>query len=155
MPVIQYEVYIEAPIELCFDLARDIDIHMKTTAKTKERAIAGVTSGYIEEGQTVTWEAVHLGVKQRLTAKISQMDRPHKFTDVMVKGAFHSFTHTHEFVQKGTGTVMKDTFIYTSPLGILGKLADKLFLERYMRNFIVTRVDALKKYAEEQQLVRK
>lgn len=100
----------------------------------------------------MTWEAVHLGVKQRLTAKITEMERPYSFTDEMVKGAFHSFTHTHEFRASGTGTMMKDTFAYKSPLGILGVLADKLFLEQYMRNFIVHRANELKEIAESQRM---
>ncbi|WP_308302518.1 SRPBCC family protein [Peribacillus deserti] len=85
--------------------------------------------GLMELGDTVTWEAIHFGVKQKLTARIIEMDNPKKFTDTMVKGAFHSFTHTHEFSKCLTGTVMKDTFAYTSPFGILGNLADTLFLE--------------------------
>lgn len=107
-----------------------------------------MTTGLMENGDTVTWEAVHLGVRQRLTAKIIEMDRPHKFTDVMVKGAFHSFTHTHEFIESGTGTLMKDTFSYKSPFGIIGKIADRLFLERYMKNFITDRAKELKRIAE-------
>lgn len=148
MPVISYEIYINAPIEVCFDLTRDVEIHTKTTAKTKERAVAGVTSGRMGEGDQVTWEAVHLGIKQKLTAKIVEMERPNRFTDVMVKGAFHSFTHTHEFIEKEDGTIMKDRFVYRSPLGVLGSLADKLFLQRYMNRFIVNRANELKKIAE-------
>ena len=91
MPIITHEIYVAAPIHICFDLTRNVDVHTETTAKTKEKAIAGVTTGLMENGDTVTWEAVHLGVKQRLTAKIIEMDRPHKFTDVMVKGAFPLF----------------------------------------------------------------
>lgn len=45
---------------------------------------------------------------------------------------------------------MKDTFSYTSPLGILGVMADTLFLEKYMRNFIVNRANELKRIAENQ-----
>ncbi|WP_392454981.1 cell division protein [Chryseomicrobium aureum] len=149
MPIIHHEIFIHAPITVCFDLARNIDVHIQTTGKTNERAVAGVTSGLIEKGQTVTWEATHLGVRQKLTAKITQMERPYQFVDVMVKGAFHSFTHTHEFVESGTGTIMKDTFSYKSPLGIVGILVDKLLLERYMREFIVNRAEGLKKIAEE------
>lgn len=148
MPVIKHEIYIEAPIQICFDLARNIQVHMETTSKTKERAIGGVTEGLIELGESVTWEAVHLGVKQKLTAKITEMEKPYRFTDEMVKGAFHSFTHTHEFIENGTGTVMKDEFAYISPLGILGKLADRLFLKKYMKAFIVNRALALKEIAE-------
>ena len=149
MPIIHHEIFIHAPITVCFDLARNIDVHIQTTGKTNERAVAGVTSGLIEKGQTVTWEATHLGVRQKLTAKITEMDRPYRFVDVMVKGAFHSFTHTHEFVGSGTGTIMKDIFSYKSPLGVVGIIADKLFLERYMREFIVSRAEELKKIAEE------
>lgn len=151
MPIIEYEITINAPIHICFDLARDVDVHTETTAKTKERAIAGVTTGLMENGDTVTWEAIHLGIKQKLTAKIIEMNRPYHFTDIMVKGAFHSFTHTHEFIESSTGTIMKDTFSYQSPFGFLGKIADRLFLERYMRNFIVDRAKELKKIAERNQ----
>lgn len=87
-------------------------------------------------------------MKQRLTAKISEMDEPYTFTDVMVKGAFHSFTHRHCFIGKDNGTIMKDHFEYHSPFGIIGQLADKLFLEKYMRNFLVSRANELKKIAE-------
>jgi ligand-binding SRPBCC domain-containing protein len=151
MPIIKHEIYIEAPINVCFDLARNIQVHTETTLKTRERAIGGVTEGLIELGESVTWEAVHLGIKQKLTAKITEMEKPYRFTDEMVKGAFHSFIHTHEFIESGTGTVMKDEFAYISPLGILGKLADRLFLEKYMQAFIVNRALALKEIAEKMQ----
>lgn len=148
MPTINYEIYIEAPIAVCFDLARNVDVHTETTAKTKERAVAGVTSGVMEKGDSVTWEATHLGVRQKLTAQIMAMEKPYSFTDCMVKGAFHSFVHTHEFIEKDSGTIMRDRFVYRAPLGILGKLADRLFLENYMNRFIAERAIALKKIAE-------
>ena len=56
--------------------------------------------------------------------------------------------YTHEFIESGTGTIMKDTFSYKSPFGILGIIVDKLFLEKYMRNFIVNRAKELKRIAE-------
>jgi ligand-binding SRPBCC domain-containing protein len=133
---------------LCFDLSRNVEIHTKTTSHTNERAVRGVKKGLLTKGDEVTWEAIHLGIKQRLTAKISEMNEPYTFTDVMVKGAFHSFTHTHEFIENGSGTIMKDIFEYKSPFGIIGQIADKLFLEKYMTRFLVTRADELKKIAE-------
>ena len=148
MPIIKHTIFIDAPIQVCFDLARNVKIHTETTKKTKERAIAGVTEGLMENGQTVTWEAIHFGVKQRLTAKVIKMDKPYAFTDVMVKGAFHSFTHTHEFIESGTGTIMIDRFSYQSPYGLLGRIADRLFLEKYMRKFIINRAQELKRIAE-------
>ena len=43
---------------------------------------------------------------------------------------------------------MKDIFDFTSPLGILGQIADILFLKSYMRRFIVERDNLIKKAAE-------
>ncbi|WP_421381547.1 SRPBCC family protein [Bacillus salacetis] len=149
MPVIEHQQFIEAPIDLCFDLARNVSIHTQTTSNTKEKAVGGVTSGLLEEGDTVTWEAVHLGIKQTLTAKVTHLEKPDKFVDIMVKGAFHSFVHTHYFKEEAGGTLMTDHFDYTSPFGVLGIAADKLFLKRYMRRFIVSRAVSLKRIAED------
>ncbi len=114
MPLIKHDIFIDAPINVCFDLARNVDVHIETTSKTKEKAIDGVIVGLMENGDTVTWEATHLGVKQKLTAKIIEMEKPYKFTDVMVKGAFHSFTHTHEFIEDVLNCVkMKRKFLYS------------------------------------------
>lgn len=84
MPVIEYQQFIKAPVELCFDLTRSVDIHTQTTAKTKEIAVEGVTEGLLEEGDTVTWEAIHFGIKQRLKVKVTLMDKPNKFVDIML-----------------------------------------------------------------------
>lgn len=148
MPTIETDLLIFAPPEICFDCARSIELHMESTAQTRERAIAGRMSGLIELGETVTWEAVHFGIKQQLTAKITEFEKPVHFVDEMVKGAFKSFRHTHEFTVVEGGTHMKDVFSYTSPLGVLGKLADVLFLENYMKGFFVHRNNVIKAAAE-------
>ncbi|TQR17536.1 SRPBCC family protein [Psychrobacillus vulpis] len=148
MPIITHKQFINAPVGICFDLARNVDIHIKTNAKTKERAVIGVTEGLLEEGDIVTWEAIHLGIKQRLTVKVTYMEKPYKFVDTMLKGAFRSFTHLHLFEEKSGGTLMIDTFEYKSPFGLVGEIVDKLFLEKYMKRFIVSRANELKRIAE-------
>ncbi|MFT9600537.1 SRPBCC family protein [Mesobacillus sp.] len=148
MPTKKQQILIKAPIEVCFDLARNVDIHIETNSKTYEKAVGGVTKGFLEEGDSVTWEAVHFKIRQRLTAQVIKMRRPYEFVDVMVKGAFHSFTHTHQFIETENGTLMVDVFQYKSPFGLLGRLADKVILERYMDEFIRTRGISLKTIAE-------
>lgn len=148
MPVITVETLILAPPQQCFDLARNIDVHCQSTASTRERAVAGVTSGLIGAGQSVTFEAVHFGVRQRLTSKITEFDAPHRFVDEMVQGAFASLRHIHEFEARGEHTLMRDTLEWKSPLGLLGKVADTLFLKAYMTRFIKERGEALRGIAE-------
>ena len=43
---------------------------------------------------------------------------------------------------------MIDTFEYKSPFGPIGMIADKLFLEKYMTDFIISRAKELKRIAE-------
>ena len=148
MPVIQLETIIHAPIERCFDLARSIDFHSYSTAKTKEKAIAGVTSGLIQRNETVTWEAIHLGVRQRITSKITQMEFPTYFIDEQVKGAFQSIYHQHTFEEIEGKVRMVDIFEFKSPLGILGKIANALFLKKYLTRFLLHRNKMIKNCAE-------
>ncbi|WP_159881967.1 SRPBCC family protein [Paenibacillus puerhi] len=152
MPVIRQQLYIEAPPELCFDLSRSIDVHMDSMAQTGERAVGGRKSGLIECGETVTWEAVHFGIRQRLTARITEMERPYRFVDEMVSGAFRRFYHEHKFEVSGSGTLVTDTFDYTSPLGGLGRLVDALFLERYMKRLLAQRNQVIRRIAEARYL---
>lgn len=148
MPTIRLETYIQAPIERCFDLSLDVDAHSNSTAHTHERAVAGVTTGMMRLGDTVTWEAVHFGIKQYLTSKITAYERPRRFTDEMVKGIFRSMRHTHEFVAQPPGTLMIDVFTFQAPLGILGRVAEVLFLTRYMKTLLLTRNRYLRQAAE-------
>lgn len=148
MPVIYIETFIDAPIEKCFDLARSIDLHMESTKHTGETAIAGKTSGIIELNETVTWRAKHFGIWQTLTSKITEMERPQYFVDEMAQGAFKAFRHEHRFESVADRTKMIDIFDYTSPLGLLGKLADRLFLKSYMRRLLIKRNEVIKRHAE-------
>lgn len=148
MAVVVIETQINAPVEICFDLVRDVSAHVVSAAHTGEKAVAGVTSGHIGLGEIVTFEAVHFGIRQRLTAKVVEFDKPHRFVDEMMNGAFKSFKHVHEFAPVSGGTLLKDTLIWTAPFGFLGKIADKLFLENYMRNFVMRRNAKLKEAAE-------
>lgn len=144
------EIEIEAPIEVCFDLARNIDVHTQTVWKhTKERAIAGTTTGMINEGETVTFQATHFFIRQKLTSKITEYKRPYQFVDEMVRGAFKSLRHEHDFIDLGNRTLMRDTLYFEAPLGFLGWIAERIVLRDYMRRFLNHRNEQLKLIAEQ------
>lgn len=135
MTTIHLKTIIAADIKTVFDLARDIDLHQKSTFKTGEKAIVGRVSGLIEEGETVTWRAKHLVVYQTHTSKIVSMEKPYQFTDIMLKGTFKSFKHQHIFNQEGKSIIMTDILEFESPFGIIGKLFNHFFLKNYMKIF--------------------
>ncbi|QBD81417.1 cell division protein [Ktedonosporobacter rubrisoli] len=150
MSTIYLETFIKAPIERCFDLSLSVDIHRNSVSHTHERAIAGVTSGVMKLNDTVTWEAVHFGIRQHLTTKITEYERPVHFVDEMLKGPFKEIHHIHEFVESDGSTLMIDRFSFQAPLGLAGRLAEVLVLRRYMRSLLITRNNYIKKAAEGQ-----
>ncbi len=147
--IIHLTTHINAPITKCFELSISVDVHQQSTGNTREKAIAGVASGMMELNDTVTWEAVHFGVKQKLTSKITKYQYPFYFVDEMVNGAFKKIYHQHVFTESGNTTTMTDIFEYAAPLGALGKLAEKLVLNRYLKNFLIERNNYIKLLAEQ------
>ena len=148
MPILILETEINAPPEVCFDLVRDVSLHVQTLKNTGEKAVAGRTHGKISLGETVTFEGKHFGIRQRLTVKVTELEKPHFFTDEMIEGNFKSFKHKHEFIKKDGGTLMRDTLEWTSPFGFLGKIVDALLLENHLRGLVSERNAELKKVAE-------
>ena len=151
MPKIEIVTSIRSTPEICFDLSRSIDLHKISTAKTNEKAIAETITGLINSGETVTWEATHFGITQKLTSKITAFKSPFHFRDEQVKGAFRSFTHDHFFEQKNDIVIMKDIFDFISPFGIAGNIFNKLILTKYLTKFLNDRNNVIKAYAESEK----
>ncbi|MFT5751536.1 MAG: ligand-binding SRPBCC domain-containing protein [Flavobacteriales bacterium] len=148
MTTITLETSIKNTIEAVFNRSLDIDFHKKSTSKTKETAIAGVTSGIIGPHETVTWRGKHFGVFLTHTSLISSFEKPYTFTDEMIEGNFKSFKHVHTFSNSNGVTTAKDVLKYETPFGIFGKLFDFLFLKRHLTKFLSIRNLAIKNSLE-------
>ncbi|MDO8383037.1 MAG: SRPBCC family protein [Microbacterium sp.] len=128
-----------ASVEDLFDASLSIDHHLDSMRSSGERAVAGVTSGTIGLGESVTWRARHFGIRFTMTSRITALDRPHRFVDEQTRGPFRSFRHEHVFRSEGTRTVMVDTLTVESPtLGVpaFGTLVERLILVPYLRRLI-------------------
>lgn len=66
----------------------------------------------------------------------------------MIEGAFTVMKHEHIFEANDQYTLMIDVFRFKSPLGILGKMVNQLFLTSYMRKLLVHRNAIIKEEAE-------
>ena len=148
MAEIYITTQINSPIEIVFDLSRSIDLHKISTGKTNEEAIAGVTSGLINQHETVTWRARHLFKTRTFTSKITLIQRPFYFKDEMQEGDFKKFVHEHFFEQNENGTLMKDKLMLEAPFGYIGKLATRIFLKNYISKFLLCRNQVIKQTAE-------
>jgi ligand-binding SRPBCC domain-containing protein len=148
MASIRLLTFIKAPPDRVFDLARSIEAHEYSAARSREKAVAGVRHGLIGLNEEVTWEARHFGFKQQLTVRITEYEWPLRFKDVMVAGPFKSMTHEHKFIVHPPGMQMVDRLDFESPLGMLGRVADRFLLFRYMRRFLAHRNRVLRQLAE-------
>ena len=148
---IQLTTVIEAPIERCFDLSRSVDLHTASTSRTGERAIAGVTAGLIGLGQEVTWSGRHFGFRVTHTSRITALEFPKYFQDSMVRGMFRSFCHDHYFETSEGRTLMKDVLMFEAPLGLLGRAAERLVLQKHMRRLLERRNVSIRRAAESEK----
>lgn len=122
-----------------FDRARSIDAHVSSMAQSREKAVAGATTGLIALGEQVTWRAWHFGIPLRMTSQITEMEAPNYFVDQQIKGPFRRFRHVHEFSLVGGTATMTDRIEFEAPLGALGRVVEKFVLARYLKKLIETR----------------
>ena len=144
---------IDARPEVCFDLARDVDFHARSLAHTGERVTVRPEHALLRLGDEVEFEGRHLGVTQRLRARIESFDRPRQFRDVMVRGAFRSFAHDHAFEPVGGGTLMTDRIEFAAPLWPLGVAVERAMLAPYLRRLIAARGQEIKRAAEQRPVL--
>jgi ligand-binding SRPBCC domain-containing protein len=151
MPLIHLTTFVAAPSGRVFDLSRSIELHKKSMSQSKEKVVAGVSSGLIELDETVTWQAKHLFKNRFLKSKITAMRKPFSFTDEMVNGDFKSMKHEHHFKQIENGTLMIDILNFDSPYGFFGKISNKIFLTGYLKKLLERRNKVIKQYAESEK----
>ena len=150
MPFIRLETLICAAPALCFDGARDAQLHPQSARQTRERIVAGRAVGLWELGDEITFEGVHFGVRQKFSARIVEMESPRYFRDEMLRGAFAMMKHSHTFEPlPGGKTRMIDVVEWRSPLGIAGRVADGIMVEAHLRKFLRERAWFLKSWAEQ------
>lgn len=148
---IMLETQINAPLERCFLLSLSVDLHRKSVEWSNEEAIDGITTGIMKKNDFVTWRAKHFGIYMEMTTKIAQYELPTFFVSEMSKGPFKKLYHQHFFKPDLLGTLMIDHFSFRSPLGIAGKLVDKLFMQSYMKQLLIKRNETIKTIAESEE----
>jgi len=146
--VIRTQTVICAPIERVFDLARNVELHLLSSAATEECAAAGKTSGLLGMNDSITWEGKHLGVRQQLTGAIVEYERPRFFRDRMTRGAFRDLTHGHRFDPVQGGTVMTDVLEFRSPIPPFGGMIDHWIVGPRLERLLAERNRMLKEIAE-------
>jgi ligand-binding SRPBCC domain-containing protein len=115
---------------------------------TDRTPLAGVGSEIVTSFRTVPF----LPIRAQWIALISEFEWNHHFADIQKKGPFKSFHHRHELAEQTrdqiNGTVIRDVIEYDVGFGLLGELAQKVFVGRKLRQTFEYRQRALEKLLE-------
>jgi ligand-binding SRPBCC domain-containing protein len=136
MPRIELETIIATPPGVCFKLVRDKRVQ---PAILKIEGPSGV-------GQMITFAAAG---GRSLVVKVTEYQYPHRIVDTMIEGPFRSFVHEHEFREAAGGTLMLDTIEWTTPFGMIGRMADSMVLKKRLTRIVSSRNKRLKDLAED------
>jgi uncharacterized protein len=99
----------------------------------------------MNEGTLIDYTIRVAGINVRWATIIAHFDPPNRFVDVQLKGPYSFWHHTHEFFETDEGTVMTDTVKYAMPMGLIGRIVHRLFVQRQLEvifNFRKERVEA-------------
>jgi nucleoside-diphosphate-sugar epimerase len=67
-----------------------------------------------------------------------------RFADLQEKGPYRFWWHEHTFHADGPRTVMEDRVYYTPPLGLFGRLANRVFIRSTLRKIFQYRGDVIR-----------
>ncbi|MBS1566371.1 MAG: SRPBCC family protein, partial [Bacteroidetes bacterium] len=86
-----------------------------------------------------------LGIPVRWTTIITEVGEPDYFVDEQQKGPYHTWRHEHRMRTIPGAVEMEDRVYYQPPMGILGKLANTLFLRRQLESIFDYRYKAIER----------
>jgi ligand-binding SRPBCC domain-containing protein len=113
--------FFERPRNLSLITPPWLDLHMRTPEP--------ITMG---RGLTIDYHVRVLGVRTHWRSLIREYDPPHTFRDVQIIGVYRLWDHRHRFWAERGGTAIEDVVVYAPPLGPLGALMNRLFIDRQL-----------------------
>lgn len=75
--------------------------------------------------------------------EICKVAYPSYFTDRQLKGPYKLWEHTHTFISKVEGVLMKDEVKYELPFGFIGKLMHSLIVRKKIEDIFIYRKNVL------------
>jgi len=85
----------------------------------------------------------------RWMTMITEYDPPFMFIDQQIKGPYSFWHHTHKFENTSEGTLIIDEVVYALPFGIIGEIANWLFVRRQLNKIFEFRFAAIKTIFDE------
>jgi len=93
--------------------------------------LSGVDAQQIYSGMTIKYKVKPLlGIPLTWITRIESVTPLISFKDIQVQGPYAMWEHEHIFEVQQSGVLMQDRVRYNPGFGILGHIANKLFIEK-------------------------
>ena len=84
----------------------------------------------MHSGTLIEYRISLFGLPMKWRTEILEFEPPEHFIDLQIKGPYALWHHSHRFEECEGGTLMTDQVDYRPPMGVLGGLANTLFVQR-------------------------
>lgn len=143
--ILKKEQFISKPLKEVFSFFEKPENLSEITPKTLSFKILNSTPIKMEKNAFINYRIKILAIPLYWTTKITDYNPPFSFTDEQLKGPYSLWRHTHIFVECNGGTLMTDEVLYSIPYGILGEIAQKIYVKRELDNIFSFREKTIKK----------
>lgn len=138
--------FLPITLEEAWDFFSSPDNLKKITPDHMGFFITSENQGKMYPGMLITYIVTPLlGIKMRWCTEITQVEEKKYFIDEQRFGPYKMWHHQHHFKEVAGGVEMTDIVHYGIPLGILGQLANKLFVRNQLEEIFEYRAQAVKK----------
>jgi ligand-binding SRPBCC domain-containing protein len=135
----EYSSVIHAPREAVFKAHADIKILGQIMPDEYRIDVTGPEPSEFSKGAEFELKVTRAGVSVSWGTVIEDVVPGESFRDRQTYGPFDMWIHTHRFEEHGPNTLVTDFVEYDLPGGILGKLADDLFVRRELKRIFEIR----------------
>lgn len=134
--------YIEQEQMVHIDLAKAWDffssaenLEVITPPELGFKIFTNIHSKEIYEGMIIEYKVSPLfRIPLYWKTEIAKVDKPHSFMDRQLKGPYQLWEHTHIFIEKQNGILVKDSVKYGLPFGLFGQLIHSLVVRKKLRH---------------------
>lgn len=105
-----------------------------TPANMRFSILSGDQQAALYEGQVFEYKVSPLlRIPLYWKTEITKVDAPYHFIDKQVKGPYRLWEHHHHFKPIDGGVEMTDMVYYQNPFYFLGRIANRLFVKKRLR----------------------
>lgn len=129
---LQWEQRIPLPLDVVFRFFASAANLEAITPPFLRFSMQGPVPGQMQRGTIIRYRLRLFGIPVYWRTLISEWEPPLRFVDIQQKGPYRLWRHEHTFRPVEGGTLMRDVVEYHIPLGILGHVAQRLFVRRQL-----------------------